>query len=84
MVEAFLREEANVSYCARNITNHEYDDFYTSLPESNAARAVGTAVDVSQEEALKEWVDGSAKRFGRLDVVIANGTRPSFLQKLFS
>lgn len=73
MVHKFLQEEANVSYCARTVTNTEYDDFYPTLAEGNTARAVGTAFDVASKDALVKWVESSAERLGRIDVIIANG-----------
>lgn len=73
IVQRFLQEEANVSYCARTVTNTEFDEFYRLLPAENAARAVGTALDVGNKEAVVKWVKSSAKRLGRIDVVIANG-----------
>ena len=73
MVQKFLEEEANVSYCARTVTNTEYDDLYPTLPEGNTARAVGTAFDVASKDALVQWVESSAQRLGRIDVIIANG-----------
>ena len=73
MVETFLKEEANVSYCARSITGDEFASFIKTLPESNKARATGTSVDISSKEALQGWVEKSAKEFGRIDTVIANG-----------
>ncbi|KAJ5415520.1 Glucose/ribitol dehydrogenase [Penicillium sp. CMV-2018d] len=74
MVHKFLQEEANVSYCARTVTNTEYDDFYPTLAKSNTARAVGTAFDVASKDALVKWVESSAERLGRIDVVIANAS----------
>lgn len=73
MVHKFLQEEANVSYCARTVTNTEYDDFYPTLAEGNTARAVGAALDVASKDALVKWVESCAERLGRIDVIIANG-----------
>lgn len=73
MVETFLKEGANVSYSARNVNGTEFDAFHKSLPPTNKARAVGTSLDVSSKAALVDWVNASAKKFGRLDTVIANG-----------
>lgn len=73
MVRQFLHEGANVSYCARTVTNTEFDDIHRLLPENNPARAFGTAFDVSSKEAIVNWVNSSAKRVGRIDVIIANG-----------
>lgn len=73
MVHQFLQEEANVSYCARTVTNTEFDEFYKMLPEGNRARAVGTAFNVASKEAIIDWVKSSAERFGKIDVIVANG-----------
>lgn len=73
MVRHFLQEGANVSYCARTVTNAEFDEVHQSLPASNSARAFGTAFDVYSKEAIVKWVNSSADRVGRIDVIIANG-----------
>ncbi|KAJ5823089.1 Glucose/ribitol dehydrogenase [Penicillium robsamsonii] len=72
MVHKFLQEEANVSYCARTVTNTEFAGFYSTLPEGNTARTVGTAFDVASKDAIVQWVESSAERLGRIDVIIAN------------
>ncbi|OJJ97575.1 hypothetical protein ASPACDRAFT_1904387 [Aspergillus aculeatus ATCC 16872] len=74
MVRQFLQEGADVSYCARTVTNTEFNDVHQTLPESNSARAVGTAFDVSSKEAIVNWVNSSAERVGRIDVIIANAS----------
>ena len=74
MVRQFLQEGAHVSFCARAVTNTEFDDVHQSLSSDNPARAVGTAVDVASKDATVAWVKASAERVGRLDVVIANGS----------
>ncbi|PYH83261.1 isoepoxydon dehydrogenase [Aspergillus uvarum CBS 121591] len=74
MVRQFLQEGANVSYCARTVTNTEFNDVHQTLPESNSARAVGTAFDVASKEAIVNWVNSSAERVGRIDVIIANAS----------
>ncbi len=73
MVEEFLLQGANVSYSARSITHTEFADFLKTLPATNKATAVGTALDVSSKAALDQWVQASVERFGGLDTVIANG-----------
>ncbi len=73
MVEQFLQEEANVSYCARNVSNDDFAAFQKSLSESNTARAVGTSVDIGNKDALRAWVEKAGSEFGRIDTVIANG-----------
>jgi NAD(P)-dependent dehydrogenase (short-subunit alcohol dehydrogenase family) len=80
IVEAFLSEGANVSYCARHVSGDEFAGFASD----EGARAVGTAVDVGDEAALTAWVAKSVAEFGRLDTVIANGTLASALCFFFS
>lgn len=79
MVETFLLEEVNVSYCARTVDDSDFADFHKSLPASNTARAVGTSVDVSSKDALYDWIKKSGDRFGRIDTVIANGKMAAHL-----
>jgi len=79
MVEAFLLQGANVSYSARTITNDEFTDFLRTLPSSNKATAMGTSLDVGAKTALDQWVNDSAKKFGGIDTVIANGMIHLFL-----
>lgn len=76
MVETFLLEEVNVSYCARSVDDSDFAEFQRSLPASNTARAVGTSVDISSLDALQKWVENAGRKFGRIDVVIANGRMP--------
>ena len=78
MVEAFLLEQANVSYCARTVTGHEFDEFHQSLEPSNGARALGTSLDLNSKDALDSWVKKAGDTFGRIDAVVANGTSPPF------
>jgi len=73
IVATFLREGANVSYCARTVTGQEFAE----IKGAGFGDAVGTAVDVSSKEAVVEWVKKSGEKFGRIDSVIANG--PYFL-----
>ena len=78
MVERFLSEEVNVSYCARKVTGTEYDEYLGTLRSNEsstvAVRAAGSSVDVSSKEALTAWVAQAHKTFGRIDAVIANAS----------
>ncbi|KAJ5707262.1 hypothetical protein N7488_007063 [Penicillium malachiteum] len=74
MVRQFLQEGANVSYCARTVTNAEFNEVHDSLASDNLARAFGTAFDVSSKETLVNWFHSSAERVGRIDIVIANAS----------
>lgn len=70
IVEAFLAEGANVSFCARTIRGDEFSLFNGA---ANGARATGSAVDIGNPEEIKAWVSRAAEEFGRVDSVIANG-----------
>lgn len=73
MVEAFLLEGANVSYCARTADGTEFEEFLKSLPASNKATVLGTALDIRSKTTLDDWIKAGVQKFGGLDVVIANG-----------
>ncbi|EKJ77633.1 hypothetical protein FPSE_02131 [Fusarium pseudograminearum CS3096] len=68
IVETLLNEGANVSYCSRNIHGKEFAGFKGANGE---VTAVGTSVDISNGDAIKDWVETSAKKFGRVDLVVA-------------
>ncbi|KAJ5733419.1 hypothetical protein N7493_002205 [Penicillium malachiteum] len=74
LITGGTREGANVSYCARTVTNTEFNEVHDSLASDNLARAFGTAFDVSSKEAIVNWVHSSAERVGRIDIVIANAS----------
>ena len=61
IVEAFLAEGANVSYCARSVRGDEFALFKDGAAET--ARAVGTAVDVQDSSSLQSWVDAAVEEF---------------------
>jgi len=77
IITGLLREGCNVSYCARKV-NVDGDDFGGDVQlepgVKTKAQAVGTVVDVGDKEALTKWVQASAEKFGRLDIVISNAT----------
>ncbi|CAG1978116.1 unnamed protein product [Fusarium graminearum] len=68
IVETLLNEGANVSYCSRNIHGKEFADFKGA---NGPVSAVGTSIDISNGDALKDWVETSANKFGRIDLVVA-------------
>ncbi|KAL6801477.1 putative Tropinone reductase [Trichoderma sp. SZMC 28012] len=71
IVEAFLAEGANVSYCARSVIGNEFASV-TADAKNGGVRAVGTAVDIGEAAAIRSWVEASAAEFGRIDAIIAN------------
>ena len=69
IVETFADEGANVAFCARNA------DEVASTEKALTAKGVkakGTALDVGDADALRKWVDDSAKEFGGIDMAVAN------------
>jgi 3-oxoacyl-[acyl-carrier protein] reductase len=58
IVEGLLAEGAAVAYCARTL--------------QDVPGATGTAVDVSDAAALRDWVGASADALGGVDGVVAN------------
>ena len=68
VAETLISEGAQVSICGRH---RETLDAATAALGENAR---GTVVDVSDHDALREWVDSSAAAMGGLDIVIANAS----------
>ncbi|KAL6903241.1 NAD(P)-binding protein [Trichoderma evansii] len=71
IVETFLAEGANVSFCARSIRG---DEFSTFTGASHGAQAVGSVVDIGSPDEIKAWVSQAAGKFGRIDSIIANAS----------
>jgi len=67
IVDAFMAEGAVVGFCARdaNLVKEREKDW-----RSKQARVSGTALDVADNAALKEWIDGFAEE--GLDHFVAN------------
>lgn len=71
IVNALVAEGAQVAYCARNPTEVlAMENEMTAL----GATVKGTALDVSDESALRHWVDDTASRWGGIDIVVANAS----------
>lgn len=71
IVQAYLNEGANVSFCARTITGDEFSTFQKESPST--ARVIGTTVDISVRSQIQEWVEKAVQELGPIDAVIANG-----------
>ncbi len=67
IVEAFLAEGAVVAFCARDA--NAVKERETAWRQSAQAR--GTALDVTDDAALKKWIDGFATE-GGIDHFVAN------------
>lgn len=74
IVETFVKEGINVSYCARNVKEDDFAELHNILEPSNNARAFGTSVDISSRENIAKWVEQAGTQFGRIDILIANGS----------
>lgn len=66
IVQLFLAEGAHVAFCARG------EKGVRNAQIEFGEHASGTAVDVTQPEQVRAWVDNAATRLGGLDVVIPN------------
>jgi 3-oxoacyl-[acyl-carrier protein] reductase len=69
IAELFAAEGANVAICARNAD--EISKVATAL-SATGVKAVGTAVDVGDPVALKQWVEASAAELGGIDILVCN------------
>jgi len=62
-------EGCNVAICARN--EKEVASAVEAL-KAKGVKACGQALDVSDGDALKAWVEDSARELGGIDVVVPN------------
>ncbi len=69
VVDGLLAEKAAVAYCARTPDAVAATQSELSV---DGATAFGTAVDVGDGAALRDWVDASARALGGVDGVVAN------------
>jgi len=69
IVNRLTAEGAAVAFCARGT-----EGVSAAIEELRAAGAsvTGSAVDVTDQAALKAWIDAAAEELGGLDVVVAN------------
>jgi 3-oxoacyl-[acyl-carrier protein] reductase len=67
--DAFAKEGANVSICARNAG--DVSETVADLAKAGV-ESFGQAIDVGEKAALEAWVDASAKELGGIDIVVAS------------
>jgi 3-oxoacyl-[acyl-carrier protein] reductase len=74
-IARILAEEGcTVEICSRSLERVEHT---ASVIASNTDQTVvGSAVDVTDAEAIRDWVDAAAERHGHLDIVIPNAGGP--------
>lgn len=69
IIESFASEGANVAFCARNA--QEVAETEKAIA-AQGVKAKGTALDVGDADALRAWVEDSAREFGGIDMAVAN------------
>ncbi len=71
MVKKFLEEGSTVYFCSRTQSDVDAANEHLAKHYPNA-KAVGSAVDISDQEQLAQWVKTSAEKAGSIDVVVSN------------
>ena len=71
IVQGFLEEGATVHFCSRTKEDVESANSKLATDFPNA-KAIGTAVDISNQEELAKWVSSSAEQSGGIDVLVSN------------
>jgi len=76
-VRRFLAEGASVAFCDRDGERGrrvaaELEALGATTGGTNGARVAFTQADVGSEAACLDFVDGAARRFGRLDILVNN------------
>jgi 3-oxoacyl-[acyl-carrier protein] reductase len=72
--EAFAREGAQVAICARTATT--LNEAAARIRKETAAEVYAEPLDVTDAPAVQRFVEQVAKRFGRIDVCVANAAGP--------
>jgi 3-oxoacyl-[acyl-carrier protein] reductase len=75
IAERFAAEGADVAICARN---GDAVRETVKVLEAKGVRAWGRSLDVKSSAALRDWVEGAAKTFGGIDILVANASALSF------
>ncbi|MCW2830768.1 MAG: 3-ketoacyl-ACP reductase [Aeromicrobium sp.] len=84
VAEALLDEGADVAVCARDA--RAVERAVTELGGRGGGRVVGRALDVSDVDALRAWVEDASAQLGGLDVFVSNvsvGGGPDKWQETF-
>ena len=71
IAELFADEGANVAICARNA---EQVAEAVKVLEGRGVKAFGHAVDIADSDALKGFIEASAKALGGIDVLVSNAS----------
>lgn len=70
----FAREGAKVAICARG--NAALDEAAEMIRKETGAEVLAMAADMSKAEDIRRFVNETAERFGRLDVIVNNAGGP--------
>lgn len=80
VAEELAREGADVAICAR--TASDLEKAAASIQQAGGREVFWQSIDVADERQVAQFVEGTEKRFGRVDICVTNtGGPPS---KLFS
>ncbi|MFM9863999.1 MAG: SDR family NAD(P)-dependent oxidoreductase [Micropepsaceae bacterium] len=71
IAETLADEGADVGVCARN--PEQVEEAVAALSKKGV-RATGAAVDIAKPAELKAWVEGVAKTFGGIDILVSNAS----------
>lgn len=71
---AFAAEETKLAICARN--QKALETAASQIQSAHRVEVLAEAVDVTDFEAVKRFIRGVAKKFGRIDVCVANSGGP--------
>ena len=72
IAKRFWQEGAHVILIARTITGLEEVDDYIRSSSGGKAKATLVPLDLSKEEEIKQLAPAIIKKFGRLDILVAN------------
>jgi len=72
--ELFAREGAQVAMCAR--TEKPLREAAEKIRKDTGAEIYAEPLDVTDESAVRRFVETVAKQFGRIDVCVANAAGP--------
>ncbi|NOX22908.1 MAG: SDR family oxidoreductase [Actinobacteria bacterium] len=76
IAEGLAREGCRVAICSRD--TGRVKDAAEALRAETGAEVIGSAVDVSDEEAIKTWVTDVSERWGGIDILIPNAGGPTY------
>lgn len=69
IAETFAQEGCDVAICSRN---QERVDAMLETLSAYQVRSVGAALDVTDPDSFKSWVDSAAEQLGGIDIYVAN------------